>query len=151
MSARAWLPTSTQLFATVAVATALTIFLSVSTQSAAATDSSTARPILVVGQLQYCTPSASWQQLTTEARTLTQGSSSSTVRTSHLSSATGLLHVGCSLHLPAAASWQPGPLEQGQEVRVSGLDALDCLVHAEHTGKGAAQAPYVFLLRPSGV
>lgn len=155
MSPRAWLPSSTQLFATVAIATAITVFLSASTQPAAADTGSPARPILVVGQLRFCTPSLSWQQLTAEAQAL-QGGSSTNDHASHLISTTGTVRVGCSLDLPAApqastgGSWQPWPLQQGQEVQVSGLDALDCLVHAENADKGVAQAPYVFLLRPTG-
>jgi hypothetical protein len=157
------LPNSTQVFSFVLVATALTIVLAAYTQPVIAVHNDSHRgPVLIVGQLAQCSNTLSWQQLITDAHSQIQGD---TARPGQLSSATGVVHVGCSLHLPAAAhkyspdtqkpavagSWQSGPYLPGQHVHVSGLDALDCLVHGEASSSGAAQAPYVFLLKPIGV
>jgi hypothetical protein len=163
MRAERRLVNSTQLFSLVVVATALTIVFATYTQPVTAvSNKSSSGPVLIVGQLAHCSNKLSWQQLITDAQAQVQGD---TARPGQLSSGAGVVHVGCSLHLPAAAhqhrqdvqkpavtgSWQSGPYQQGQQVHVSGLDALDCLVHGEASSGAAVQAPYVFLLKSTGV
>jgi hypothetical protein len=130
--------------------------------------------LLVMGQLVQCHNSAEAnsphpQQLHLQqeaAAAVWEGRSPAAHSSSTLGSATAVVKVGCSLQLQAAPaaggngnppssskssaarSWAPGPLQPQQEVLVSGVSSLDCLMHA---GEAASRAPYVFLATaPSG-
>lgn len=155
-SQQGWLPSSTQLFAAVVVATVLTIAISLNSRPVfvnkviADATSSTLKGhtelIFAVGQLVQCqTPNVvSLDVLTATAKALKKGASAST---GLLSNATALVSVGCSLQW-SADNWVAGPYSQQQQLHVSGVDTLDCLVR--QSGKQVDPAPYVFLLHSAG-
>jgi hypothetical protein len=161
-----WLPSSTQFFATIVVATVLTVAFSLATTPATASQVAPDQPMVMVavGRLLDCqlpaglsADSVSLNVLTATAKAARTGGDTKLSALVH--GGTALVSSGCSLHLTSSlltnsdsqqSSWQAGPLDQHQELQLSGFDALDCLVHGEQVAQGADQAPYVFLLRAAG-
>jgi len=153
-----WLPSSTQLFATVLVASVLAVGLSTAATNKQLDEfASLHQPtaIIAVGRLLQCQqveePTVQQLQATAAAVSAGQAINWSLQRRT----AVGLVEEGCSMHLPSArsnmlpgkATWQPGPVQQ-QHLHVSGVDSLDCLMQSSMPAD--SRTPYIWLLRSSG-
>lgn len=160
-----WLPSSTQLFATIVVAAVLTVVFSFATTPASASQDTPDRSstklvgqsnvIFAVGRLVDCKfpDGVSLNVLTSTAKAVVTGGDTDSAALLH--GGTASVSVGCSLQLTKSDSseknsWQAGPFDQQQELQLSGIDALDCLVHGGEFHNRVDQAPYAILLRAAG-
>lgn len=153
-----WLPSSTQLFAVVLIASVLAVGLSTAAthkQPVGVASLHLPTVTIAVGRLLQCqqVQQSTVQQLQATAAAVSAGQAINGGL--QRQTAVGLVEVGCSMHLPPAgssvvpskAAWQPGPVQE-QHLHVSGVDSLDCLMQSSMPAD--SRTPYIWLLRSSG-
>lgn len=153
-----WLPSSTQLFATVLVLSACGVAFSLTSQTTSASANKDAQVIFVVGRIVQCRAPQQAMNPGTAAAAQAVAQGRRTPARADLSFATAgstiaVVRAGCSLQLTdlrkPGREWVAGPYTQAQELQISGVDMLDCLVHdAQQQQGGSTSEPpaYAFLL-----
>lgn len=150
-----WLPSSTQLFAAVLLLSACGVVFSLATQPTSTSASKDAQVIFAVGRMVQCkAPQQANGSPVTAAAVAQRRTPARAGSFDGTGSATAVVRAGCSLQLTdlqkPGRQWVAGPYTQAQELelQITGVDVLDCLVHAEQQGNPTSEPPaYVFLLR----
>lgn len=151
-----WLPSSTQLFAAALLLSACGVAFSFTSQPTSASASKHIHVIFAVGRMVQCRASqqaSGSPAVTAAAQAVAQGRTPARADSfARAGSATAVVRAGCSLQLTdlqkPGRQWVAGPYTQAQELQISGVDVLDCLVHAEQQGGPTSEPPaYALLLR----